>query len=377
VTKEFLVLSILQDMKPKLEFYKLEKDANKLRLVGMDKNAQIRTINIRSVDPYEGNKFWLTTTGYTEPSTLWLADASKMDSHDKKVIRKTGSEGYIIRKLNALPEYFDASELDVCQRFAASKDGTQVPYFIISKKGLILDKRNPTIIYSYGSFGVSLGPHYGAPTGIAWLARGGVYVEAIIRGGGEFGDSWHEKAMRENRCRAHEDFIAVAEDLVASSICSPKSLGMRGGSSGGLLVANVYLLRPDLFGAVHCASPILDMKRYKAMGGFQSWVLEFGDPDESDWEDFMKNYSPFHNIDDSVKRYPSILFTTLANDPNVHPGHARKMVKKLWDQGLGKKWPAYYYESSGDDASSLDAKQYAFVTTLAYDFLWRKLSKSK
>jgi prolyl oligopeptidase len=192
VTQRFLVLSIMDNVKSKLEFYKLEKDANKLRLVGMDKNPQIRAINVRSVDPYEGDEFWLTTSGYIEPSTLWLADASQMDSQDKKVIRKTGSEGYIVRKLKALPDQFDSSNLEVVQKVVASKDGTEIPYFMIMKKGTQLDKSNPTLLYGYGGFEVTLGPHYVAPTGLAWLERGGVYVEANIRGGGEFGPSWHQ-----------------------------------------------------------------------------------------------------------------------------------------------------------------------------------------
>jgi prolyl oligopeptidase len=182
----------MDNVKSKLEFYKLEKDANKLRLVGMDKNPQIRAINVRSVDPYEGDEFWLTTSGYIEPSTLWLADASQMDSQDKKVIRKTGSEGYIVRKLKALPDQFDSSNLEVVQKVVASKDGTKIPYFMIMKKGTQLDKSNPTLLYGYGGFEVTLGPHYVAPTGLAWLERGGVYVEANIRGGGEFGPSWHQ-----------------------------------------------------------------------------------------------------------------------------------------------------------------------------------------
>ena len=192
VTKKFLILSIMDNVKAKLEFHKLEKDANKLRLVGMDKSPQIRAINVRPVDPYEGDEFWLTTSGYTEPSSLWLADASKMDSQDKKIVRKTGSEGYIVRKLKALPDQFDASNLDVIQKFATSRDGTEIPYFMIMKKGTQFDKNNLTLLYGYGGFEVTLCPHYVAPTGLAWLERGGVYVEANIRGGGEFGPSWHE-----------------------------------------------------------------------------------------------------------------------------------------------------------------------------------------
>lgn len=377
VTKGYLILSITDCLKSKLEFYKLEKDANKLRLVGMDKNPQIKGVNIRSMDPYDGDKFWLTTRGYTEPAALFLADASKMDSDDKKVVRKTGSEGYIVRKLKSLPEYFDASNLCVTQKCAYSKDGTQIPYFLISRKGLQFDKKNPTLLYGYGGFGVTLGPHYNAPTGIAWLERGGVYVEANVRGGGEFGLTWHESARRKDRNKAYEDFIAVAEDLVASKICRSRTLGIRGGSNGGLLVANMYLMRPDLFGAIHCASPILDLKRFKAMRGSDTlWVQEFGDPDSDDWDTYLKQYSPYHNINEAAEKYPPILFTTTSCDERVHPGHGRKMAKKLWDFGLGKKWPVYYYEHiEKNESFAADSKHYAFVTALAYEFLFNTLTK--
>lgn len=192
VTRNFLICSILDKVKAKLEFHKLEKDGNKLRLVGMDKNSQIRVNHVLPVDTYESDEFWLTTHGYTEPSTVWLADAANMDSKDKKVIRKTGSEGYMVRKLKSLSDRFEASDLHVLQKFARSKDGTEIPYFMIMKKGTQLNKNNPTLLYAYGGFGVSLGPNYAAPTGIAWIERGGVYVEANVRGGGEFGPSWHK-----------------------------------------------------------------------------------------------------------------------------------------------------------------------------------------
>jgi prolyl oligopeptidase len=192
VTQNFLILSIMDNVKSKLEFYRLEKDANHLRLVGTDKLSQIRAINVRAVDPYQGDEFWFTTSGYTEPSTLWLADASKMDTQDKKIVKKTGSEGYIVRKLKALPCQFNASDLKVVQKIASSKDGTEVPYFMIMKTDTQFNKKNPTLLYGYGGFEVTLGPHYIAATGMAWLERGGVYVEANIRGGGEFGPGWHE-----------------------------------------------------------------------------------------------------------------------------------------------------------------------------------------
>lgn len=379
VTKNFLILSVVDNVKSKLEFYKLEKDANKLRMVGTDKHAQIRTVTVRAVDPYEGDQFWLTTTSYTEPTTLWIGNAGKMDSPDKKVIRRTESEGYIERKLKSLPEQFKSSEMEVMQYFAYSKDGTKVPYFVIMKKGTQLNKANLTLLYAYGGFEVSIAPHYVAPTGIAWLEKGGIYVEANVRGGGEFGANWHKAATREKRHKALEDFIAVAEHLVANKICKAKTLAIRGGATGGLLVANAYLMRPDLFGAVHSAVPILDMKRYKCMTTAPDWVDEFGDPDTGDWDSFLKKYSPYHNIDETKKRYPPILFTANTHDSRIHPGHARKMTKLLWEKGQGKKWPAFYYENMGHDGSSglsTDAEQYAFMTVLSFEFLRTTLTKN-
>jgi prolyl oligopeptidase len=192
VTQRYLILSIIDNVKSRLEFYRLEKDANKLRLVGTDRVPQIRAINVRAVDPYDGDEFWLTTTGYTEPSTLWLADASKVENEDKKTVRKVNPDSYMVKKLKQLSKQFDATDLEVFQKFAVSKDGTEIPYFMMMKKDTQFHKKNPTLLYGYGGFEVTLGPHYVAATGLAWLERGGVYVEANIRGGGEFGPSWHQ-----------------------------------------------------------------------------------------------------------------------------------------------------------------------------------------
>lgn len=192
VTKNFVILSLLDNLKSKLEFYVLEKEGNKLRLVGTDKTALIRMTNVQAVDPYENDNFWLTTSGYLEPTTLWLGDAAKMDTGDKMVVRKSGSLGYVVRKLKSLPEQFDTRDMEVIQKSCTSKDGTEVPYFIIRKKNSILEKANRTLLYGYGGFEVSVCPHYIGATGIAWLENDGIYVEAILRGGGEFGPSWHE-----------------------------------------------------------------------------------------------------------------------------------------------------------------------------------------
>jgi prolyl oligopeptidase len=370
VTKQYLILSVMENMKHKLEFYKLEKDANKLRLVGTDKEPLIRFASIRPVDPYVGDQFWIQIQTYLQPTALWLADASKMDSSDKKVIQRTSPTFYLIRKVKSLPEEFKSSDLTATQKMAESKDGTMVPYFIIHKKTMAYNGRNPTLIHAYGGFGASLGPHYAGSTGIAWLERGGVLVEANIRGGGEFGGQWQQEGCRENKIRSFEDCIAVAENLIASNVCKSKTLAIRGGKIGGTLVANLYNLKPDLFGAFHCATPVIDLKRLKAMGASSSWTRELGDPETNDWELFLKALSPYHNVDDSMKKRPPILLTCTTWDGNVHPGHARKFANKLLDQGKGKKWPCYLYESVGNDDQSEEARR-AFMTALAFEFLFK------
>jgi prolyl oligopeptidase len=375
VTKEFLILSITETLKSKLEFYKLEKDSNKLRLVYFDKMCQTRSVNIRAVDPCFGDKFWYSTSGFIEPSALWLADASKVDRVDKKHIQKNDIEVYLDTKLKSLSTLFDASNLIVRQVMATSKDGTKVPYFIISNEEISKERRNPTLLCAYGPFNTWLSPTYAASPGIAWMERGGVYVEAIIRGGGEFGDEWRESGSKEKLGNAIGDYIAVAEDLIASKICSSKTLAIRGGAGGALVVANAYVRRPELFAAVSCSCPIVDLKRMKSMGCPRHWITALGDPDSGDWENFLERFSPFHNIDAAVKKYPPILFTTIEKELSAHPGHSRKMVKKLWNEGLGKKWPAFYFESQSTSPCP-DSKQYALVTTLSYDFLYKKVAKS-
>jgi prolyl oligopeptidase len=372
-TKEFLILSITDSMKSKLEFYKLEKDSNKLRLVFMEKESRTRSVSLRAVDPHFGDKFWFSTCGFTEPSALWLADASKIDCIDKKHIQNT--DVYLDRKLKSLSMHFDASNLTVRQDMATSKDGTKVPYFVIFNDEISRDKRNPTLLYAHGPFSSCASPTYAASPGLAWIERGGVYVEAFVRGGGEFGEEWRESGNRENLGNAIDDFIAVAEDLIASKICSSKSLAIRGGSGGALIVANAYVWRPDLFAAVSCTSSIVDLKRLKSMCCPKEWIAMLGDPESEDWENFLKRFSPFHNINTDVQKYPPILFTTIEKEPTGHPGHSRKMVKKLWNEGLGKKWPAFYYESQSTSPYP-DSKQYALVTTLSYDFLYKKVACS-
>ena len=225
--------------------------------------------------------------------------------------------------------------MTVEQHEATSKDGTKIPYFVFLPKGFAADGTHPTLLTAYGGFEVSQVPRYSGTVGTAWVARGGVHVLANIRGGGEFGPKWHQAAMQENHQRNFDDFIAVAEDLIARNITSPAHLGIAGGSQGGLLVGGTFVQRPDLFEAVVCQVPLLDMKRYNKLLAGASWVGEYGDPDKPEEWAFLRRYSPYHNVKPDAK-YPRVLFTTSTRDDRVHPGHARKMVARMverWSPG--------------------------------------------
>jgi prolyl oligopeptidase len=223
-TKNYLVLSTMDNVKSKLEFYKLENDGTSLTLAGADPEAQIKSCSVRPMDSNDSDEFWFTTSDYTTPSTLSLADAAKVSTGMK--------QAYVTQTVKSLPPQYDAAGLTVEQRMATSEDGTEIPYFIIYKTDMELDGKNPTLLYGYGGFEISLGPHYIATAGLAWLERGGVYVEANIRGGGEFGPKWHQAALKANRNKAYEDFIAVGEHLIETGVCKPKTLAARGGSNG-------------------------------------------------------------------------------------------------------------------------------------------------
>ncbi len=212
-------------------------------------------------------------------------------------------------------------------------------------------------------------PTYAPNMGVGWLERGGVYIVANIRGGGEFGPNWHHAALRDKRYKAYEDFIAVAEHLIARGVTSQRQLAIQGGSNGGLLMGNMYTQRPDLFGAVVCQVPLLDMQRFHLLLAGASWMAEYGDPDDpNDWE-YLKAFSPYHNVS-PAKDYPPILITTSTRDDRVHPGHARKMVAKLRELGMDV---TYYENTVGGHAGATDNSQRAFLLALVYEYLWQKL----
>jgi prolyl oligopeptidase len=272
------------------------------------------------------------------------------------------------RQVKRSPEWFDPEGMTVDQFEAPSADGVMIPYFVVKPKGFTADGSNPTLLYGYGGFEQSQLPSYLGSRGPAWVSRGGVFVVANIRGGGEFGPAWHQAAVKENHQRNFDDFIAVAEDLIERRITSPDHLGIMGGSQGGLLVGGTFVQRPELFKAVVCAVPLLDMKRYNKLLAGASWMAEYGNPDTDDWQ-YIKTWSPYHNLDPE-NDYPEVFFFTSTLDDRVHPGHARKMVAKMSDMGH----KVYYYENTeGGHAASANLEQRAYMWALSYAYLWMML----
>jgi prolyl oligopeptidase len=299
------------------------------------------------------DRYFFTYEGFLQPSTLYFTESAT----DR------------MKKVKSLPAYFDAERYTVHQYKTASKDGTEIPYFVVHARNLTLDGSNPTLLYGYGGFLISMRPSYLNLVGDVWLERGGVYVLANIRGGGEFGPRWHQAALKENRQRAYDDFIAVAEDLVRRKITSAQRLGIQGGSNGGLLVGVAFTQRPDLFNAVVCAVPLLDMKRYNKLLAGASWMAEYGNPDiPEEWE-YIRKYSPYQNVFGN-KTYPRVLFITSTRDDRVHPGHARKMVAKMKGQGHDV---LYYENTEGGHAAAVTNRQRALRSALIYSYLLRQL----
>ncbi|HTM85014.1 MAG TPA: prolyl oligopeptidase family serine peptidase, partial [Mycobacterium sp.] len=305
------------------------------------------TVVIAAADP-TGDEIFLDYSGFTSPSRLLH-----------------GAAGSPLQRIKAAPAFFDADNTTVTQHFATSTDGTAIPYFVVRPESAT----GPTLLGGYGGFEVARTPGYDGVLGRLWLARGGTYVLANIRGGGEYGPRWHTQAMRENRHLVAEDFAAVAADLVDRGITTAPQLGAQGGSNGGLLMGIMLTAYPQLFGALVCSVPLLDMRRFHLLLAGASWVAEYGNPDDpADWE-FIAKYSPYHNISSDVD-YPALLMTTSTRDDRVHPGHARKMTAALQDAGHRVN---YYENIEGGHAGAADNAQTAFRSALSFSFLWQTL----
>ena len=308
------------------------------------------TVLVSSTDSWQ-SPFFFSYTDFLIPSTLYLMESGKA------------------AKVKTAPQFFNADGMKVEQFEATSKDGTKIPYFLVTPKGFKADGDTPTLLYGYGGFEVSQLPRYSGVNGSAWLERGGAYALATIRGGGEFGPAWHKAAQKEFHYRNFEDFTAVAEDLIARRITSPKRLGIQGGSQGGLLVAGSMILRPELFGAVDAAVPLADMRRYSKLLAGASWMAEYGNPDVPEEWAYIAKWSPYQNIKKDAT-YPKAYFWTTTRDDRVHPSHARKMAAKM--MGLGH--PVYFFEQieGGHGAGSVN-QQRAYTTALEYAYFWKML----
>ncbi len=349
-TKDHLILNVLEDVKNKIfVLTRTDHGWTKEPLLGA---PEIGTVSISAVDEDESNAYWMTVNDYLNPTTLYI-----------------GEVGQQPELLKSLPPQFDSEGMVVSQHFATSADGTRVPYFMIAPKGMAYDHNNPTLLYGYGGFEISLQPGYNPSAGRAWLELGGVYVVANIRGGGEYGPRWHQAALKENRLRAYEDFAAVAQDLVARGVTRKERLGIQGGSNGGLLVGNMVALYPELFEAAVCQVPLLDMRRFHLLLAGASWMAEYGNPDEPGQWDFIKTYSPYQNISPD-KKYPGVLFMTSTRDDRVHPGHARKMMALMEYQGHDV---TYYENIEGGHGGAANNEQRAFMQALSYSYLHERL----
>ena len=354
-TRARLVLTILDDVRNRIEV--LEPPAQGLAewqrapLPGAPSTA---TLSVAAVDRDESDDLWVVATDFLTPATLHVVDAAGRKPPEA---------------VKAAPAAFDPSGLTYEQRFATSDNGTQVPYFVVRSTETQAAAPAPTLLYGYGGFEVSLTADYSGVLGRSWLERGGTYVLANIRGGGEYGPAWHQAALRENRHRAFEDFAAVARDLVATGVTTPERLGCKGGSNGGLLTGAMLTMYPDLFGAVVIQVPLLDMRRYTKLLAGASWAAEYGDPDDPEQWEYIRTFSPYHLVRHGTT-YPPVLLTTSTRDDRVHPGHARKMTALLESVGADV---TYVENIEGGHGGAADNAQAAHMSALAYEFLWQQL----
>jgi prolyl oligopeptidase len=350
VTRSALLLTVLDKVKHRLVELRREGRSWLRREVA---TPGLGTLGVAALDEIESDDYFLSVTDFLTPTTLYLGRAG-VDARER---------------LKAMPAWFDPTPYTVSQFEARSKDGTMVPYFVVMERGAAFVGTHPTVLYGYGGFEVSLKPSYSGMIGAGWLEQGGVYVLANIRGGGEFGPRWHQAALKEQRQKAFDDFLAVAQDLIERKVTSPRHLGIMGGSNGGLLVGAALTQRPDLFNAVVCQVPLLDMRRYHKLLAGASWMGEYGDPDDpAQWE-FIGKYSPYQNVFKD-KRYPPVLFTTSTRDDRVHPGHARKMAALMESQGHAL---LYWENLEGGHAGAANNTQQARMWALTYSFLHKQL----
>lgn len=315
---------------------------------------KLSSVEVSGVDADHNDDYFLTVESFLQPPTLYV-----------------GTVGHgAARAIKSAPAFFDASGYVASQHFATSRDGTRIPYFEIDPKGLAADGSHRVLMSGYGGFEISQPPYYSPGDARGWLERGGVYVLANIRGGGEYGPAWHQAAVGANRLRAYEDFAAVAQDLIKRGITSPKHLGAQGISNGGLLMGNMLTLYPQLFGAIVCEMPLLDMERYTQFAHGHAWTSEYGDPSRPSELAWLRKFSPYRNLKRGVT-YPAVLFYTSTNDDLVGPEQARKMAAKMQGMHIPNVW--FYENFEGGHSTGANNAQSALMHTLVYEFLWNNL----
>jgi len=349
-TRSALIVTTLENVRGRAYIYRRAADHTWYRVrLNLADNASIGTVG----SDIHGDNAFLSVTGFLQPSSLWLLDTN----------------GNTPEEIKTLPPKFDASR-DVVEQFeATSKDGTKVPYFVVHPAGMKLDGNNPTILYAYGGFQVSMTPTYSGTNGKLWLEKGGVYVLANIRGGGEFGPAWHDAGLKTSRQRIYDDFAAVAHDLITRKITSPRRLGIEGGSNGGLLMGVEFTQHPELWNAVDIQVPLLDMLRFEKIAAGSSWVGEYGSVSNPKEAAFLAKISPYANIRHGVK-YPQALIWTTTKDDRVGPQHARKFAARLAEY----KVPYYFYEvTEGGHGSGANLEEQAHTTALEMIYFTRKL----
>lgn len=356
-TRNRIVLDVLDDVRDVLSVATPPIAAgDDWRIEPLPGAPEAWTLSVSAVDAVESDDIWLVGTDFVTPETLYVMSLS--DGGEPRLLRQA-------------PHRFDADGVVIEQHFAQSADGTRVPYFVVAKQSALAttDGSCPTLLTGYGGFEVPRVAAYSAVVGRSWLAEGGVYVLANIRGGGEYGPAWHRAGLRDQRPRVYEDFEAVARAIIDRGITEPSKLGISGGSNGGLLVGNMYVRTPELFGAVVCQVPLLDMERYHLLLAGASWMAEYGDPDNPDDWAYLRGYSPYHLVDPTAE-YPPILLTTSTRDDRVHPGHARKMAARLDAAGNDV---TYWENIEGGHGGAADAGQQATMQALIFTFLRSRL----
>ena len=348
-TRNTLVVALYDNVRGSVRVYRPGETEWTYSTLDLPQNVSVGVGSASEID----DKIFVSVTGYLNPSSLWLADAA------------TGA----VDQVKSMPAKFDATGMTVDQHEARSADGTMIPYFVVHKADMPLDGSNPTLLYGYGGFESSLLPGYSATVGKLWLERGGVYVIANTRGGGEFGPRWHEAALQQNRQRAHEDFQAVALDLIARKITSQPKLGIMGGSQGGLFMGAMLTQRPDLINAAVIQVPLFDMLRFHKLLAGASWIGEYGDPDIPEQRAWIQAYSPYQNLR-AGQPYPEVFIHTSTKDDRVHPGHARKAAARLEELG----YPVLFYENTdGGHAAGANLQETARRLALEYTYLSRRL----